>query len=221
MRALAAVESNGRYEAVNGTSGAFGRYQILPANWIRWSGQYLGDRAAPPTPENQERVTRAKLHSLYDWLGSWDIVAHWWLTGSPKTDPTTFSPSAARYVARVMAMYDGAVAADDDRTVFQEFEAGVVFGGGWARAEHGGYAGDTVAYADKVGASATFAFHGRSVVDVDGELATTVDLRAGGFRARNALFSTAWPEPGDHVLRIEVVGEPGRPVAIDEFRVGT
>jgi hypothetical protein len=240
MRALAAVESHGRYEAVNATSGAYGRYQILPTNWTRWAGQYLGDRDAPPTPDNQERVTRAKLTVLYDWLGSWDLVAHWWLTGSPKTDPTTFSPFAARYVARVMALYDGSVAlgygpADDGRTVLQESEAGVIYGGGWSRAQHGGYAGDTVAYSEVVGASATFAFSGRSVVwigpmgptrgraavFVDGELAKTVDLRAGGFRARNALFTASWPEAGDHVLRIEVVGEPGRPVAIDEFRVGS
>jgi hypothetical protein len=240
MRALAAVESHGRYEAVNATSGAYGRYQILPTNWTRWAGQYLGDRDALPTPDNQERVTRAKLTVLYDWLGSWDLVAHWWLTGSPKTDPATFSPFAARYVARVMALYDGSVAfgpgpADDGRTVLQESEAGVIYGGGWSRAQHGGYAGDTVAYSEVVGASATFAFSGRSVVwigpmgptrgraavFVDGELAKTVDLRAGGFRARNALFTASWPEAGDHVLRIEVVGEPGRPVAIDEFRVGS
>jgi hypothetical protein len=241
MRALAAVESNGRYEAVNATSGAFGRYQILPGNWTRWAGQYLGDRTAPPTPDNQERVARAKLTVLYHWLGSWDLVAHWWLTGSPKTDPATFSPFAARYVVRVMALYDGtvaadvgAMAADDGWTAYQESEAGAIYGGGWSRARHGGYAGDTVAYSDVVGASATFAFAGRSVVwigplgptrgradvYVDGALVKTVDLRAGRFRARNALFTAAWPEAGPHVLRIEVVGEAGRPVAIDEFRVG-
>ena len=32
MAALGAVESNGRYDAVNATSGAIGKYQILPAN---------------------------------------------------------------------------------------------------------------------------------------------------------------------------------------------
>lgn len=234
LRALAAVESNGRYDAVNGTSGAFGRYQILPMNWPSWARRYLGDAAALPTPDNQERVARAKVHSLYHWLGSWDLVAHWWLTGTPKTDPTTFSPFAAWYVQRVMALYDGAASGDDGRIAYQESEAGAVYGGGWSRAAHGAYAGDTVAWSAVVGASATFWFTGRSVVwigpigptrgradvFVDGEFAKAIDLRSGGFRPRVVLFMTAWPEAAEHTLRIEIVGEPGRPVAIDEFRVG-
>lgn len=234
LRALAAVESNGRYDAVNGTSGAYGRYQILPMNWPRWARRYLGDAAAPPTPDNQELVARAKVHSLHHWLGSWDLVAHWWLTGNAKTDPATFSPFATWYVQRVMAIYDGAASGEDGRTAYQESEAGAIYGGGWSRAEHDAYAGDTVAWSDVVGASATFAFSGRSVVwigpigptrgradvYVDGELVKTVNLRAGGFRARAVVFMTSWPEPGEHTLRIENAGEPGRPVAIDEFRVG-
>jgi len=234
LRALAAIESNGRYDALNGTSGAYGRYQILPMNWPRWARQYLGDAAAPTTPDNQERVTAAKVHSLHHWLGSWDLVAHWWLTGTAKTDPATFSPFAAWYVQRVMALYDGAASGDDGRTALQESEAGAIYGGGWSRAEHGSYAGDTVAWSDVVGASATFTFTGRSVVwigpigptrgradvYVDGDFAKTVELRNGGFRPRVVLFMMTRPEAGEHTLRIEIVGEPGRPVAIDEFRVG-
>jgi hypothetical protein len=235
MRALAVVESNGRYEAQNPTSGAYGRYQILPTNWRRWAGQYLGNPDAEPSPENQERVAREKLHSLFHWLGSWDLVAHWWLTGSPKTDPATFSPFAGRYVERVMALLDGAASGEDGRTAYQESEAGVIYGGGWSRAQHGGYAGEIVAYSDVVGATASIEFTGRSIVwvgpvgptrgeadvYVDGEHVRTIDLRSGGFRARAVLFTTTWPEPGDHSLRIEIVGEPGRPVAIDEIRVGS
>ena len=48
--AVGQVESGGRYDAENPTSGAYGKYQIMPANWPSWAGQYLGDRNAPWTP---------------------------------------------------------------------------------------------------------------------------------------------------------------------------
>ena len=43
LAALGAVESNGRYDAVNATSGAIGKYQILPTNWRAWALRFLGD----------------------------------------------------------------------------------------------------------------------------------------------------------------------------------
>ena len=103
MAALAAVESNGRYGAVNGTSGALGKYQIMPANWAAWSRRYLGDAGAAPTPANQEEVARRKLTALYGWLGDWGSVAHWWLTGDGDTNPDHWSEFSRRYVNKVLA----------------------------------------------------------------------------------------------------------------------
>jgi hypothetical protein len=53
------------------------------------------------TPENQETVARAKMLDLYAWLGSWEKVAHWWLTGS-NTEPNQWSASSTSYVNKVM-----------------------------------------------------------------------------------------------------------------------
>ncbi|HEY3434142.1 MAG TPA: transglycosylase family protein, partial [Solirubrobacterales bacterium] len=105
MRALAKVESGGRYDAVNKSSGAYGKYQIMPANWPGWAQKFLGDKNAKPTPENQEAVARAKLKALHRWLGDWRAVAHWWLTGGSDKqghrDPSTWSSSSKAYVDKV------------------------------------------------------------------------------------------------------------------------
>lgn len=107
MRAIAKVESGGRYDAVNKSSGAYGKYQIMPANWPGWAEKFLGDRNAKPTPENQEKVARAKFRNLYRWLGSWKAVAHWWLTGGSDkgthNDPSAWSASSRAYVNKVFA----------------------------------------------------------------------------------------------------------------------
>lgn len=103
MDALGAVESGGRYDAVNGSSGALGKYQILPSNWPAWSLRYLGDRNAAPTPENQETVARQKVAALYGWLGDWPSVAHWWLTGDGDTNPDHWSEFSRGYVNRILA----------------------------------------------------------------------------------------------------------------------
>ncbi|MDQ6793623.1 MAG: transglycosylase family protein [Chloroflexota bacterium] len=101
MQAIGFVESGGRYDALNSSSGAYGKYQIMPSNWPAWSKIYLG-RALPPTPTNQEVVARGKFTSLWRWLGTWPAVAHWWLTGSGDSNPDHWSPFARRYVGKVM-----------------------------------------------------------------------------------------------------------------------
>ena len=106
MAAIAHVESHGDYAARN-PSGAYGKYQIMPASWRGWAARYLGDANARPTPANQEIVAVSKFRALYAWLGSWRRVAYWWLTGSSRT--YGWSSTATRYVTRVMAAYrDGA-----------------------------------------------------------------------------------------------------------------
>jgi len=106
MRALGQVESSGRYTAVNAVSGAYGKYQVMPANWPVWAGRYIGNKAAPQSPANQEAVVRGRLIDLHRSLGSWPRVAYWWLTGSTK-GVDGWSAYARRYVDKVMALAGG------------------------------------------------------------------------------------------------------------------
>lgn len=112
MEALASVESGGRYNARNATSGARGRYQIMPANWPGWARRYLGDAAADPwLPANQDRVARGKLSDLYRWLGRWDRVAAWWLAGGTELatgDPARWPASVKSYVSSVLTRFGAA-----------------------------------------------------------------------------------------------------------------
>jgi hypothetical protein len=48
----------------------------------------------------------------------------------------------------------------------------------------------------------------------------TVDLRRSSFRARATVFRKAWASAAAHTVTIQVIGS-GRPVAIDEFVVGS
>lgn len=104
MWGLAGQESGWNYFIRNPYSGAFGRYQIMPANWNNWSRRYVGDGWRDQSPLNQELVARGKLEGLYHWLGDWSRVAYWWLTGSTATDRSTWSASGTRYVSNVMSL---------------------------------------------------------------------------------------------------------------------
>jgi hypothetical protein len=234
MRALGHVESGGRYDARNPDSGAYGKYQIMPANWRAWARQYLGDANARPTPQNQERVARAKIHALKHWLGQWHVVAHWWLTGSDSRNTDTWSTYSKRYVRKVMAAFEP----DGQRRVVirraGDAYSRIRYRGGWRTARHNSYSNDTAHYAVRRGASARYTFKGRSItwvaatgptrgrarVFVDGRLIRTVDLRARSFHARVAVFSRSWRKPGRHTIRIVVLATAGRrTVSLDELVV--
>lgn len=60
MTAVARVESGGNHKAVNKTSGAYGRYQIMPENWRPWARRYLGNANAKPTLANQQKWRRPR-----------------------------------------------------------------------------------------------------------------------------------------------------------------
>ena len=109
MYAMGQVESGGNYTARNASSGAYGKYQIMPSNWPSWALRYLGDASAKPTPANQEIVAAGKFRSLYASLDSWRRVAYWWLTGSSQA--TGWSPYATSYVSKVMTVYRSTAAA--------------------------------------------------------------------------------------------------------------
>jgi hypothetical protein len=104
MWAMAGQESGWDYYARNASSGAFGKYQIMPFNWPVWAAQYLGDARADQTPWNQETVAYGKIHDLYRWLGSWKRVAYWWLTGRTDRDEKRWSAYARGYVTNIMRL---------------------------------------------------------------------------------------------------------------------
>jgi hypothetical protein len=104
MWAMAGQESGWDYYARNRTSGAYGKYQIMPFNWPAWAQTYLGSREADQTPWNQERVAYGKLRDLHGWLGSWRRVAYWWLTGSSERNEKRWSAYARGYVANIMRL---------------------------------------------------------------------------------------------------------------------
>lgn len=233
MTAVARVESGGNHQARNATSGAFGRYQILPTNWRAWARRYLGDANARPTPANQDKVAKAKMRSLYNWLGSWRRVSYWWLTGSSRT--TAWSRAATNYVTRVMALFGGPDRGEVARTKvnhYSERSATIHWSGDWRQARHSGYSGGAVRYATADGSTASIAFtgtriawygpvgptRGKARILIDGKAVKVVNLNRSSFQASTILYSASWKTGGRHTFEIEVIETPGhRLVAIDEL----
>lgn len=245
LRALGEVESGGSYTARNSTSGAYGKYQIIPSSWAAWAKQYLGSATAPQTPANQEIVAHRKVTALYVWLDSWPAVAHWWLTGSGEKNASLWSSFSRSYVNRIMALmksYGGAVGttsasarkswidASDPRV--GEASKAISYRLGWSSARYASYSGRTVRYATRTGASATMRFTGTGIawvgpvgptrgtarVYIDGKAVAVVSLKRAAFRARAIVFQRTLTA-GTHTIRI-VVASSGRPVAIDELIIG-
>jgi hypothetical protein len=236
LYALGQVESGGSYTAYNSTSGAYGKYQIMPSNWRAWALKYLGSSSAPQTPTNQEKVARAKVHDLYWWLGSWPVVAHWWLTGSSDPYRANWSLYSRRYVDKVMAIYNASTTTTSTTTVkrvfYQETSRHIAYTGTWRDAPYSLYQEGHALWTNTAGHTATFTFtgsaaawygpkgptRGKARIYVDGAYLRTIDLYAPGFQARNTILSLSWAASGPHAIRVQVVGTPGRPtVAIDAF----
>jgi hypothetical protein len=235
MQAVAQVESHGNHTALNTKSGAYGRYQIMPDNWRSWARRYLGDANAKPTPTNQERVAKVKMAQLYRWLGSWERVSYWWLTGSSQT--SAWSHAASQYVARVMAIFGGAETSQPSVAAlrhYSERSSTITYEGTWHVARASSYLGGRVSYGSSSGATAAITFTGSGIawygpigptrgkarIVVDGVVQDTIDLNRPGFRPRALLYSRRWKAAGRHSLVIEVVATHGHKlVAIDELVV--
>ena len=232
MGGLAQIESGGRYDVRNRSSGAYGKYQIMPSNWPAWAKRYLGNAKAPQTPANQERVAAGKLADLFRWLGgSWDRTAYWWLTGKRGPAPT-WSPFAAHYVDGVMVGYRMRMATPPPGGVRKlDDDSGIVrYAGHWKVARHPAYLAGGVHYSTTTGAAVGIRFTGRSirfagpvgptrgrvVVYVDGVRKGVVDLWAPRFRPRAVILSIDFPRRAEHWVELRVVRTPRRPVvAID------
>jgi hypothetical protein len=244
LYALGQVESGGSYTARNETSGAYGKYQIMPASWAAWAKAYLGSSTAPQTPANQEVVAHRKVTALHAWLDTWPVVAHWWLTGSSERSSSLWSSYSRTYVQKIMSLYyatsDVAGTAVVSKTAWidstdarvAESSPAISYASTWSTARYAAYSGKTVKYATRSGATASLAFTGNGIawigpvgptrgtakVYLDGRYAGTVDLRRSTFIARKTIFSRALTA-GPHTFKI-VVTSSGRPVAIDNFIVG-
>lgn len=78
INAIGGQESGGNYDAVNGRTGASGKYQIMPENWSAWAQEAGLSADAPMTPENQEIVARHKLGEYYDKYGARGAAVAWY-----------------------------------------------------------------------------------------------------------------------------------------------
>jgi Transglycosylase SLT domain len=102
MRAIATQESGGRYDARNASTGAYGKYQILPSNWSSWAQKAGLPANAPQTPENQEKVATAAFGRLAkSYNNDWSRVAAAWFGGV--AGELNRGPRTQRYVDAIMS----------------------------------------------------------------------------------------------------------------------
>ena len=119
-------------------------------------------------------------------------------------------------------------------TLIADGAAAVRYGGSWQVAADPSATGGALHESDAAGAWARLTFtgrafawiaergpgHGRARVYVDGALLTTVDLTATADSPLGLVVRKAWTTAGQHVVKIVVVGTPGRPtVDVDGFVV--
>jgi hypothetical protein len=237
LYALGEVESGGNYTARNSTSGAYGKYQILPSSWAAWAKLYLGSSTAPQTPTNQEIVAHRKVTALYNWLDTWPVVAHWWLTGSSERNSALWSSFSRSYVQKIMTIMASAPDVAGSGIELPEIRVAdnstaIDYRSTWSTARYRGYSGTRATYATQRGASASITFSGTSVawygpvgptrgtarIYIDRRAVATVDLRRSIYAPHKLLFARTLA-PGKHTFRI-VVTSNDRPVAIDDLVLG-
>lgn len=110
FNAIAQQESGGNYGAINGSSGALGKYQIMPANVPAWSQKYLGVKWSANEflgdPRKQDALARAVLQDYYDQYGPRGAAAAWYSGRAYMANdytPQSNGPSIGSYVDSVMA----------------------------------------------------------------------------------------------------------------------
>lgn len=82
LSAIAGRESGGNYRARNKSSGALGKYQIMPGNIRGWSKEALGYSISPQqfyqSPALQEAIAQYKLRQYYNQYGPWGAAVAWY-----------------------------------------------------------------------------------------------------------------------------------------------
>lgn len=83
--AISGIESGGNYGAVNPTSGAMGRYQVMPANLPSWSQQALGHSITRDeflaNPQFQDKIFDTIFGGYVKRYGSVELAARAWYAG--------------------------------------------------------------------------------------------------------------------------------------------
>ena len=112
IQAISGQESGGNYQAVNPDSGAAGKYQIMPANFVGqggWDHDALGKDVTLQFylnhPKVQERIARNKLREYYSQYGARGAASAWY-SGNPNkwrnSSPQGGYPSIAEYVQDII-----------------------------------------------------------------------------------------------------------------------
>lgn len=112
INAIAGQESGGNYSAVNKDSGAAGKYQIMPANFVNqggWDYDALGRDVSLQEylnhPKIQERIARNKLREYFQKYGAAGAASAWY-SGDPNKwnskTPQGSYPSIHAYVMQIL-----------------------------------------------------------------------------------------------------------------------
>lgn len=110
-KAISAQESGGNYNITNKTSGAMGKYQIMPANITAskggWDYEALGYDITPQqflsSPDLQEKIASFKLKQYYDKYGPAGAAVAWYAgpgavaKSTNNTTPQEAYPSISAY----------------------------------------------------------------------------------------------------------------------------
>jgi hypothetical protein len=82
LAAISGQESGGNYHAVNGSSGAMGKYQIMPGNIPSWSKSALGHSISAQqflnSPQLQEQIAQYELGNYYKKYGPGGAAVAWY-----------------------------------------------------------------------------------------------------------------------------------------------
>lgn len=117
VRAISGQESGGNYSAVNGDSGAMGKYQIMPSNLAGsggWDMAALGRNITSQqflgSPSLQEKIAQYKLREYYNKYGPRGAASAWY-SGDPNkwrnSSPQGGYPSIASYVESIIRKMNG------------------------------------------------------------------------------------------------------------------
>lgn len=110
--AIAQEESGGSYTVRNKTSGAIGKYQVMPANVASWTRRALGYSMTPAqfaaSPAAQEKVAQVVLGGYYDSHGAEGAAALWFSGQSnPNKIGSDGSTTIRHYVDNILSIGRG------------------------------------------------------------------------------------------------------------------
>jgi len=107
IAAEAEQESGGRYDAVNSSSGALGKWQVMPANLPGWAHDCRLQAVSPSYylshPRYQDQLVWCILGGYYDTYGPRGAASMWY-SGQSDWHATYGNPPVYQYVNDVIAL---------------------------------------------------------------------------------------------------------------------